>query len=146
MNSGNPGKRISGWVAVLPVIFILVVRFAQSYLVEKGKNDVADLIGVGVPFVLLIGIIVSLYVWGIFGTPPVDPPTAEKIQVIQALISECLEEKDLKREDIGKEELLCCIQDKLREKGIFNITYFHVKMYLEAIDKNDVEPIDGGSI
>jgi hypothetical protein len=69
----------------------------------------------------------------------------EKILVIQALISECLEEKDLKGEDIDKEELLCCIQDKLREKGIFNITSFHVKMYLEAMDIEEVIPSDGGS-
>ncbi|MBU7017095.1 MAG: hypothetical protein HXS44_06265 [Theionarchaea archaeon] len=41
MDSKNPGKRIPGWAVALPVVFVLIVRVVQSYLVEKGKNDLA---------------------------------------------------------------------------------------------------------
>jgi uncharacterized membrane protein len=61
MNSGNPGKRIPEWVAALPIVLILIVRIVQSNLIEEGKDNVADFIGVGVPLVLVIGIILFLY-------------------------------------------------------------------------------------
>ena len=83
------------------------------------------------------GILLFLYLGAILGTPPVDPLTAEKMEIIRAQINECLEDRDLTREDMSREVLLGCIQDKLREKGIFNVTYFHAKMYLEEFANAD---------
>ena len=81
MKSGNPQKRISNWVAALPIVIILVVKIVQLYLIDQGWDDVADIIGIGIPLMLVGGIILSLYLWAILGTPPIDPLTAEKMEV-----------------------------------------------------------------
>lgn len=133
MESERPQKRLSKWGIVFPIVLICVVRVFQSYLAAQGREDLADFIGIGVFAVPLLGFILLLYLWAFLGTPPIDPLTREKMDIIEVLIDECLKEKNLSMTNVSKKELLDCIQKKVIEKGTFHVTYFHAKKYLEEV-------------
>lgn len=138
MKSKYHMSRISRWVIAMSLITIVIVKIAQMYLSGQGRDDIADLIGVGVPIVLVSSIIIALYLWAFLGSPPVDPLTVEKISIIEALIDDCLEEENLNKENLNKEELLECIREKLREKGEFTVTSHHIKEYMKHISVKDM--------
>ena len=61
MKSKYNMSKISRWIIAMPLITIVIVKIAQMYLTGQGREDIADVVGVGVPAVIVSSIIIGLY-------------------------------------------------------------------------------------